>query len=71
MLQDAGVLDRRVAQLAGSGELRSAAESFVSLFVKAGQVGRLREIAVTHSEPSVREAVSRLLPKEAATGELR
>ena len=71
MLQDAGVLDRRVAHLAGSGEMRSAAESFVSLFVKAGQIGRLRELAESHSEAAVREALARLVPEERFTGAAR
>ncbi len=71
MLQDAGVLDRRVAQLAGSGAMRSAAESVVARFVQAGQVSRLRELAETHSEAAVREALWRLLPQETVTGAAR
>jgi len=71
MLEDAGVLDRRVAQLAGSGAIRSAAESIVTRFVQAGQISRLRELAETHSEASVREALSRLVPQETVTGAAR
>jgi len=64
MLQDAGILDRRVAQLAGSGAMQAAAESFVWRFVQAGQLSRLRELAETHSEAAVRDALSRLVPQE-------
>ena len=71
MLQDAGVLDRRVAELAGNVEQRSAAESVVSRFVQAGQISRLRELATTHGEPVVREALLRLLPQEPAAGVAR
>jgi HEAT repeat protein len=71
MLQDAGVLDRRVAQLAGSGAMRSAAESVVLRFVQAGQISRLRELAETHSEAAVREALSRLVPQATVTGVAR
>jgi HEAT repeat protein len=71
MLEDAGILDRRVAELAGSGVLRSAAESVVSRFVQAGQISRLRELAVTHSEAAVREALARLLPPETESGVAR
>lgn len=64
MLEDAGLLDRRVAQLAASGPLRAAAESVVTRFVLAGQLGRLRELADTHAEANVRDALARLLPRE-------
>jgi HEAT repeat protein len=71
MLEDAGILDRRVAQLAQSGALRLAAESVVSRFVQAGQIGRLRELAATHTEATVREALRRLLPPETQSGDAR
>jgi len=71
MLEDAGLLDRRVAQLAGSGPLRSSAESVVTRFVEAGQIGRLRELAATHTEAKVREALARLLPRETPPGVAR
>ena len=71
MLQDAGVLDSRVAQLAGNDALRSAAESVVARFVQAGQISRLRELAETHSEATVRAALWRLLPQETRTGAAR
>jgi HEAT repeat protein len=61
MLEMAGILDSRVAQLASSGALREAAESIVARFVEAGQTGRLHELAVTHTDPSVRVALLRLL----------
>lgn len=62
MLEESGILDRRVAQLASSGALSSAATSVVSRFVQAGQTSRLRELATTHSDVKVREALSRMLP---------
>jgi len=61
MLEDAGVLDRRVAQLAASGAVRAAADAVVTRFIQAGQVSRLREIQATHPEAAVREALARLL----------
>jgi len=71
MLQGAGILDRRVAELAGNGEMRSAATLVILRFVEAGQVSRLRELAATHAEATVREALTRLLPQETATGAAR
>jgi HEAT repeat protein len=71
MLEDAGILDRRAAQLAGSGPLRAAAESVVTRFVETGQVGRLRELRATHADADVREALARLLPKETSPGAAR
>jgi len=65
MLEDSGLLDARVAELATTGPARSAAVSIVSLFVHAGQTGRLRELAASHPEPTVREHLARLLPREA------
>jgi len=61
MLEDAGILDRHVAQLAGSGAVRTTAEAVVTRFIQAGQVSRLRELAATHSELSVRSELDRLL----------
>jgi HEAT repeat protein len=61
MLEDAGILDRRVAQLPGSGAVRATAEAVVTRFIQAGRVSRLRELAATHSEPSVRTELDRLL----------
>jgi HEAT repeat protein len=65
MLEESGILDRRVAQLASSGAVRDAAESIVQRFVQAGQDGRLRELAAGHAEPKVRKALARLLPEQA------
>jgi HEAT repeat protein len=65
MLEESGILDRRVAQLASSGAVRDAAESIVRRFVQAGQDGRLRELAAGHAEPKVRKALARLLPEPA------
>lgn len=62
MLDECGILDRRVAQLASSGAVKDAAESVVTRFVQAGQTGRLRELAASHSEAAVRAALTRLLP---------
>lgn len=64
MLEEAGILDRRVAQLAASGVLRSAAQSIVSRFVQAGHVSRLRELAATHTQAIVRETLAHLLSGE-------
>jgi HEAT repeat protein len=71
MLEDAGLLDRRVAQLAANGPVRAAAESVVTRFVQAGQVGRLRELQATHTEAKVREALARLLPPQIPAGAAR
>ena len=69
MLEDAGILDRRVAQLASSGALRSAAESVITRFIQAGQTSRLRELSTTHAEAAVRDALERLLAPHALAGE--
>jgi HEAT repeat protein len=71
MLEDAGILDRRVAQLASSGALRTAAEAVVSRFIQAGQTSRLRELSATHAEVSVRNALVRMLPPQESTEEAR
>lgn len=68
MLEESGVLDRRVNELASNGPGRSAATSMVSLFVHAGQISRLRELEASHPESAVRESLSRLLPPEPAAG---
>jgi HEAT repeat protein len=61
MLQESGVLDRRIEALAGpDGEERRAAESLVAKLTAAGQVGRLREIEATHPDPAVRHALEAL-----------
>ncbi len=63
VLQEAGVLDREVAQLAApAGPERAEAEIFVQSLVKAGQTGRLRELVERHPVQQVRQALARLLP---------
>lgn len=62
MLDESGILDRRVAQLAAGGALKDAAEAVVLAFVNAGQTGRLRELSVSHADPKVRAALARLVP---------
>lgn len=62
MLEHAGILDRRVAQLAGTGATASSAEAFVSRFVEAGRMERLRELAANHAERPVRDVLRRLVP---------
>jgi HEAT repeat protein len=71
MLEDAGILDTRVAELASGQTMRSAATLFVSRFVEAGQIDRLRELATTHPKAKVREALTRLLPWETPSGVVR
>jgi HEAT repeat protein len=68
MLEAAGILDRRVAELAAGESARSAAAFFVLRFVEAGQTDRLRELAITHVEPEVRDALAGLLPEEPRPG---
>jgi HEAT repeat protein len=68
MLEDAGVLDTRVAQLTDSGLLRFTGEAVVTRFVQAGHVDRLRELAVTHTDELVREALAGLLPQATTRG---
>lgn len=71
MLDECGILDRRVAQLASSGTVKDAAESVITRFIQAGQTGRLYELAASHSEASVRTALNRLLPPLPARGGTR
>lgn len=62
MLEQSGELDRQVERLGRpDGPEREAAESLVRRFVRAGQVGRLRELEETHADPRVREALAGLL----------
>lgn len=63
MLQEMGVVDRRVEALAASDDAeRERAEAFVRRLIRAGQFDRLRALGATHSRPAVRDALSRLLP---------
>ncbi|HEX4824607.1 MAG TPA: HEAT repeat domain-containing protein [Candidatus Polarisedimenticolaceae bacterium] len=66
VLEAAGILERRVAQLGSTGTVRDSAERVIQRFVAAGQTGRLRELAVTHGDPGVRNALARLLPLDNA-----
>jgi HEAT repeat protein len=68
MLQQAGQLELRVAQLASPDpEIRKEAESLVRRVAGIGQTNRLREAAENHSETRVRDALSAILP-EAGNG---
>jgi HEAT repeat protein len=71
MLENAGILERRVAELAAGETKRTAASLFILRFVEAGQVDRLRELAATHGEANVREVLRHLLPPETAEGAAR
>ena len=69
VLESAGILERRVAQLGSTGVVRDAAERVVLRFIEAGQAGRLRELAATHGDLGVRHMLSRLLPQDDAVSE--
>lgn len=72
MLQEAGVLDREVAQLSHSeGPERAEAETFVRSLVRAEQTGRLRELVIAHPDIEVRKALARMLPPERPVAEAR
>jgi len=71
MLEEAGVLDRRVAQLVAPGSAGVAAEWVVARFVESGLTGRLREIAATQADERVRLEVARLLGAPAAAESAR
>jgi len=62
VLQEAGVVDRRVAELAGDGPSAEAARKFVERLAAAGQSERLRELSESHAEPRVRRALAEILP---------
>jgi HEAT repeat protein len=65
-LQESGRLDARVNDLADpDASRREAAAAYVSKFVRAGQVGRLRELALQHGDESVRRALGAMLPAAA------
>ena len=64
MLQETGRLDAQVELLAGSDAERESSERFLRRFVRAGQTGRLRELAERHAKPAVRKALEALLPPE-------
>lgn len=62
-LQESGRLDARVQDLGATDEgKRKAATDYLKKFVQAGQVGRLRALALEHPETEVREALRGMLP---------
>jgi HEAT repeat protein len=62
-LQEAGALDARVDDLAAADVARrEAAAAYVGRFVRAGQVGRLRELALGHDDAAVRGVLRAMLP---------
>jgi len=70
MLQEAGVVDSRVARLASADEAeREGAERFVERLVRAGQLDRLRGLAAEHPDEAVRRALAAMLPPEGAERE--
>lgn len=65
MLQEAGIVDRRVAALGyPEGPERAAAEQFVQRLIAAGQPARLNRLRDTHQDPRVRQALAALIPQE-------
>lgn len=69
MLQEAGVVDRRIDELAiDAGEVRQKAERVIRCLVEAGQLDRLQVALVDHRSKAVREALRTILP--AADGEV-
>jgi len=70
VLESAGMLERRVAELPSAGPGRDAALSLVQRFVRVGQTARLCELAATHRDPVVRDALARLLPLTEAAEEV-
>lgn len=72
MLQQSGILDREVARLSGApGPERDTAESLVRRFVRAGQIGRLRELEETHADSRVRETLTAILGPASDPAETR
>jgi len=69
MLQEAGVVDARVARLAAADPAeRERATRFVERLVAAGQLDRLRALATEHPDHSARSALNALLPPEGDEG---
>jgi len=69
MLQEAGVVDARVARLASADEAeRERAVRFIERLVAAGQLDRLRGLAAEHPDQATRSALSALLPPEGEEG---
>jgi len=62
MLEQAGVLDQRVSELATKDEaVRQKAQAFIRRFLETEEVKRLRELGDLHQDSRVRHALSRLL----------
>ncbi|HEX6850198.1 MAG TPA: HEAT repeat domain-containing protein [Candidatus Polarisedimenticolaceae bacterium] len=62
-LQESGRLDAIVEGLADADAARrDAAAVYVGKFVRAGQIGRLRELALHHADARVRAALKAMLP---------
>ncbi len=67
MMQEAGVLDRRVENLASyEPDEVDRAKAWLARVCRAGQEGRLREIAERHRDPEVRGRLEALLADEQA-----
>lgn len=63
MLEEAGVVDRHAAELAGDDAARvDAARSFLRKVIEAGQTQRLRALAAAHPADSVRRRLTAMLP---------
>ena len=70
MLQEAGVVDRRIDELADSADaVRQQAERFVRCLVEAGQLERLQVAVAEHRLDAVRNALRTILP--VGDGEVR
>ena len=66
MLEEAGRIDERVAELSGPAT-REAARKFMKRIVAAGSTGRLRVLSCEHPEAEVRRELLALLPEKAAS----
>jgi hypothetical protein len=67
MMQEAGELDRRVENLASyEADEVSRAKAWLLRVARAGQDGRLRELAERHRDPEVRGRLESLLAEEHA-----
>jgi HEAT repeat protein len=61
MLEEAGVLDEKVALLSKDGDEGEVADAIVRRFVDAGQTERLLELAASHRDRAVRSRLKQLL----------
>lgn len=68
-LQQLGALDARIDELVSPDPARrEAATIYVGKFVRAGQVGRLRALALGHGDAAVRGVLRHLLPPAEVDG---